>query len=33
MDYILEFFRVFEEQRQDLPNWVNLWMNWMSLAL
>jgi len=32
MDYILEFFRVFQEQRQDLPDWVNLWMNWMSIV-
>lgn len=32
MDYILEFFRTFQEQAQDLPDWVNLWMNWMGLV-
>lgn len=32
MDYILEFFREFQAQRQDLPDWVNMWMQWMSLV-
>ncbi|MGB0922113.1 MAG: hypothetical protein ACPG06_10410 [Alphaproteobacteria bacterium] len=32
MEYILDFFREFQAQRQDLPDWVNLWMRWMSLV-
>lgn len=29
MEFILEFFREFREQAQDLPAWVNMWMNFM----
>ena len=32
MDYILDFFREFQAQSQDLPDWVNLWMNWMGIV-
>lgn len=32
MDYILDFFREFQAQAQDLPDWVNMWMNWMGLV-
>lgn len=32
MDYILDFFREFQAQAQDLPAWVNMWMNWMGIV-
>lgn len=32
MEYILDFFREFQAQRQGLPDWVNIWMQWMSLV-
>ncbi len=32
MDYILNFFREFQEQAQYLPDWVNMWMNFMGLV-
>jgi len=30
MEFILEFFREFREQAQDLPDWVNMWMLFMG---
>ena len=32
MEYILEFFREFQEQSKDLPDWVNTWMRFMGIV-
>ncbi len=32
MEFILEFFREFREQAQDLPDWVNMWLRFMGVV-